>query len=109
MFCLRQVSAMSRLESWMEPNLYVILDIFSRYVVGWMVADRESTELDGAFVPAGLGLVEDGALVRGSEQAAFRSGRNFRVGDGGRRGAVGVGSSSAPVGLASLALPTLRV
>lgn len=29
------------------PNfyLYVILDIFSRYVVGWMVADRESAEL----------------------------------------------------------------
>jgi putative transposase len=29
------------------PNfhLYFILDIFSRYVVGWMVADRESAEL----------------------------------------------------------------
>jgi putative transposase len=29
------------------PNfyLYVILDIFSRYVVGWMVANRESAEL----------------------------------------------------------------
>lgn len=26
-------------------HLYVILDIFSRYVVGWMVADRESAEL----------------------------------------------------------------
>lgn len=26
-------------------HLYVILDVFSRYVVGWMVADRESGEL----------------------------------------------------------------
>jgi putative transposase len=26
-------------------HLYVILDIFSRYVVGWMVAERESAEL----------------------------------------------------------------
>jgi putative transposase len=25
--------------------LYVILDVFSRYVVGWMVADGESSEL----------------------------------------------------------------
>ena len=26
-------------------QLYVILDIFSRYVVGWLVADRESETL----------------------------------------------------------------
>ena len=30
---------------WTYYQLYVILDIFSRYVVGWMVADRESSEL----------------------------------------------------------------
>ena len=30
---------------WNFFYLYVILDIFSRYVVGWMVADRESREL----------------------------------------------------------------
>ena len=30
---------------WTYYQLYVILDIFSRYVVGWMVADRESAEL----------------------------------------------------------------
>lgn len=30
---------------WVYFHLYVILDIFSRYVVGWMVANRESTEL----------------------------------------------------------------
>ena len=30
---------------WMFFHLYVILDIFSRYVVGWLVADRESETL----------------------------------------------------------------
>ena len=30
---------------WTYFHLYVILDVFSRYVVGWMVADRESAEL----------------------------------------------------------------
>ncbi len=30
---------------WSYFYLYVILDIFSRYVVGWLVADRESTSL----------------------------------------------------------------
>jgi transposase InsO family protein len=30
---------------WAHFHLYVILDIFSRYVVGWMVAQRESAEL----------------------------------------------------------------
>ena len=30
---------------WTWDHLYVILDIFSRYAVGWMVASRESAEL----------------------------------------------------------------
>lgn len=30
---------------WLPFYLYVILDIFSRYVVGWLIADRESGEL----------------------------------------------------------------
>lgn len=30
---------------WSYFHLYVILDIFSRYVVGWMLADRESSAL----------------------------------------------------------------
>lgn len=30
---------------WTYFHLYVILDVYSRYVVGWMVAMRESTEL----------------------------------------------------------------
>ena len=31
-------------------HLYVILDVFSRFVVGWMVADRESGELAKALI-----------------------------------------------------------
>jgi len=30
---------------WSYFHLYVIVDVFSRYVVGWMVAERESAEL----------------------------------------------------------------
>lgn len=30
---------------WTSFHLYVVLDIYSRYVVGWMVASRESAEL----------------------------------------------------------------
>lgn len=32
-------------ETWTYYYLYVILDIYSRYVVGWMLADRESAAL----------------------------------------------------------------
>lgn len=32
-------------QKWTYFYLYVIIDIYSRYVVGWMVADRESSEL----------------------------------------------------------------
>ena len=33
-----------------HDHLYVILDIFSRYVVGWMLAQRESAELAEQFI-----------------------------------------------------------
>ncbi len=32
-------------QKWSYYHLYVIIDIFSRYVVGWMVAPRETAEL----------------------------------------------------------------
>jgi putative transposase len=35
---------------WNYFYLYVILDVFSRYVVGWMVADREGKELARQFI-----------------------------------------------------------
>ena len=37
---------------WTYYYLYVILDIFSRYVVGWMVAHRESAELARRLIAA---------------------------------------------------------
>ncbi len=35
---------------WTYFYLYVVLDIFSRYVVGWMVADRENSALAGRLI-----------------------------------------------------------
>jgi putative transposase len=35
---------------WTYFHLYVILDVFSRYVVGWMVAHRETAELAENFI-----------------------------------------------------------
>jgi len=32
-------------QTWTYYHLYVILDVFSRYVVGWMIANRESSAL----------------------------------------------------------------
>jgi putative transposase len=37
---------------WLHYHLYVILDVFSRYVVGWMLADRESAQLAHALISA---------------------------------------------------------
>src|SRR3989338_9891065 len=37
---------------WERFHLYVILDVFSRYVVGWMIAPRESAELAHEPTPA---------------------------------------------------------
>jgi len=37
---------------WVYYHLYVMLDIYSRYVVGWMVASRENTELAKRFIAA---------------------------------------------------------
>ena len=38
--------------TWTYYYLYVILDVYSRYVVGWMVAERESEELAQALIRA---------------------------------------------------------
>ena len=32
-------------QKWTYYYLYAVIDIFSRYIVGWMIADRESSEL----------------------------------------------------------------
>ena len=66
---------------WTYFYLYVILDVFSRYVVGWMVAPRESAELAKQFieetigkhqVPAGqLTIHADRGRVMTSKPVAF--------------------------------------
>ena len=45
---------------WTYFYLYVLLDIFSRYVVGWMVAERESSALAAR-------LIEQTCLKQGIE------------------------------------------
>ena len=37
-------------EKWSYFYLYVLIDIFSRYVVGWMVGDRENSALAGRLI-----------------------------------------------------------
>jgi putative transposase len=66
---------------WTYFYLYVILDVFSRYVVGWMVAHRESVELAKPFIeetirkhqiPAGqLTIHADRGRVMTSKPVAF--------------------------------------
>jgi putative transposase len=36
--------------TWTYHYLYVILDVYSRFVVGWMIAERETAELAEAFI-----------------------------------------------------------
>jgi len=47
---------------WVCFHLYVILDVFSRYVVGWMIAPRESAELAHELIAA---TCDKEAIVRG--------------------------------------------
>ena len=50
---------------WTYFYLYVILDVFSRYVVGWMVADGESSELARRLIAdtCGKQRIEPGKLT----------------------------------------------
>jgi len=47
--------------TWVYYYLYVILDIFSRYVVGWMIAECESGELAEGLITATCAKEEIGA------------------------------------------------
>jgi putative transposase len=50
---------------WTYFHLYVILDIFSRYVVGWLIADRENSDLAQQLIADTVGRhnVERGMLT----------------------------------------------
>jgi putative transposase len=66
---------------WTYFYLYVILDVFSRYVVGWMIADREGKELARQFiaetcakeqiVPGQLNIHADRGAAMTSKPVAF--------------------------------------
>ena len=57
---------------WTCYHLYVILDIFSRCVVGWMVADRESAELARQLIEKTIGKypVDPTALTLHADRGA---------------------------------------
>jgi putative transposase len=56
---------------WTYFYLYVILDIFSRYVVGWMVAPRESAELARKLIEETCGLHADRGSAMRSKPVAL--------------------------------------
>ena len=49
---------------WVYFHLYVILDVFSRYVVGWMVAEHESDTLAKRLIAESIGKQELSAAQR---------------------------------------------
>lgn len=55
---------------WTYFYLYVMLDVFSRYVVGWMVAHRESATLAERFIHETCGRqgIDRGQLAVHSDQ-----------------------------------------
>jgi len=57
---------------WLYFSLYVVLDIFSRYVVGWLVAERESHELAGRLLTQSMAKqgVTHGTLTVHSDRGA---------------------------------------
>jgi len=61
---------------WSVFQLYVLLDVFSRYVVGWLVADRESTPLAQELIAtscARRGIVPGRLTVHADRGAAMTS------------------------------------
>jgi len=44
------ITKLQTFEKFVYLHLYVVMDIFSRYVVGWMLADRESATLAALFI-----------------------------------------------------------
>jgi putative transposase len=77
----RDITKLRGPAKWTYFYLYVILDVFSRYVAGWMIAHREGAELARQFieetigkhqVPAGqLNIHADRGKVMTSKPVAF--------------------------------------
>jgi putative transposase len=62
---------------WTYFYLYVILDVFSRYVVGWMVADGESSELAKRLIADTCGKqgIEPGMLTIHADRGSSMTSR----------------------------------
>ncbi len=63
-------------EKWTYFYLYVILDIYSRYVVGWMLADRESGSLARQLIAETLEkqkVQQDQLIIHSDRGAAMKS------------------------------------
>lgn len=79
-FCW-DITKLHGLQKWTYYYLYAIVDIYSRYVVGWMVADRESSELARMLLaetickegvdPSGLTIHADNGSSMASKPVAF--------------------------------------
>lgn len=63
---------------WTYFYLYVIIDIFSRYVVGWMVAEKESGELAEVLISETCRKqeIQQGELILHSDRGAPMKARN---------------------------------
>ena len=62
--------------TWSYYYLYVILDVYSRYVVGWMIAERETAELAEAFIAetcAKEGIAPDQLTLHADRGSAMTS------------------------------------
>jgi putative transposase len=63
-------------QKWTYYHLYVILDVFSRYVVGWMVAQRESSALAERLIADTLakqGITRDQLTLHADRGPSMRS------------------------------------
>jgi putative transposase len=63
-------------QKWTYYHLYVILDVFSRYVVGWMVAHRESAILAEKLIAETLvkqGITRDQLTIHADRGPSMRS------------------------------------
>jgi putative transposase len=61
---------------WTYFYLYVILDIFSRCVVGWMIASRESADLASRLIRETVekhGVVEDQLIIHSDRGPSMKS------------------------------------
>jgi putative transposase len=58
--------------TWTYYYLYVLLDIFSRYVVGWLIAERESAELAKRLIAESCATqnIEPGQLIIHSDRGS---------------------------------------